>query len=207
MRLFLEKRAVLLGFLKVLSLEFCVGGRRRPRHSQPSTTLADFPTQPGSLAEKLWPGITPPNFNAPLSVALAVLDNGNLPVKRDCLHTSLKTLTALDPRPLGGVLSGYHFPLARLNPRGCGSSLVPMVYWLDCGNPTKRPKLIPEEVQLLRQLRERDCQVLGGMPRPTAADGLHALGYIAVHSPNSQDLLFTITPAGRAALATLDAGT
>jgi hypothetical protein len=61
--------------------------------------------------------------------------------------------------------------------------------------------------ELLRQLNERDRQVLGRMPRPTAADGLQALGYIAVYSPNSQDLLFTITPAGRAALATIDAGT
>jgi hypothetical protein len=62
--------------------------------------------------------------------------------------------------------------------------------------------------QLLRQLNERDRQPLGRMPRPTAADGLQALCYIAVHSPNSQDLLFTITPAGRrAALATLDTGT
>jgi hypothetical protein len=69
------------------------------------------------------------------------------------------------------------------------------------------PKLNPEEIQLLRQLNERDRQVLGRMPRPTAADGLQALGYIAVYSPNSQDLLFTITPAGRAALATIDAGT
>jgi hypothetical protein len=69
------------------------------------------------------------------------------------------------------------------------------------------PKLNPEEIQLLRQLNERDLQVLDRMPRPTAADWLQALGYIAVHSPNSQDLLFTITPAGRAALATLDAGT
>jgi hypothetical protein len=44
------------------------------------------------------------------------------------------------------------------------------------------------------------------MPRPSAADGLQALGYVAVLAPNSQDLLFTITPAGRAALATIDAG-
>jgi hypothetical protein len=41
------------------------------------------------------------------------------------------------------------------------------------------------------------------MPRRPAADELQALGYIAVLSPNSQDLLFTITPAGRAALAHL----
>src|SRR4051794_3424170 len=76
--------------------------------------------------------------------------------------------------------------------------------YCDCGNLAIQPKLTPEEIRscrLLRELNERDRQVLGGMPRPTAADGLQALGYIAVHSPNSQDLLFTITPAGRAALA------
>jgi hypothetical protein len=44
------------------------------------------------------------------------------------------------------------------------------------------------------------------MPRPSAADGLQALGYIEVLAPNSQDLIFTLTPAGRAALATIDAG-
>jgi hypothetical protein len=68
-----------------------------------------------------------------------------------------------------------------------------------------QPKLTPEEIQLLRQLNERDRQ-LGGMPRPPAADGLQALGYVVVHSPNSEDLLFSITAAGRAALATIDAG-
>ena len=31
-----------------------------------------------------------------------------------------------------------------------------------------QPKLTPEDVQLLRQLNERDRQVLGGMPRPRA---------------------------------------
>jgi hypothetical protein len=69
-----------------------------------------------------------------------------------------------------------------------------------------QPKLTPQEIQLLRQLSERDSQILGAMPRPLAADGLQALGYVAVLAPNSQDLLFTITPAGRAALATIDAG-
>jgi hypothetical protein len=69
-----------------------------------------------------------------------------------------------------------------------------------------QPKLTPEDVQLLRQLNERDRQVLGGMPRPRAADGLRVLGYVAVHSPNSQDLLFTITRAGRAALARIESG-
>jgi hypothetical protein len=68
-------------------------------------------------------------------------------------------------------------------------------------------KLIPEEIQLLRQLNERDRQVLGGMPRPPAGDGLQALGYVKVYSLNSQDLQFSITPAGRAALAAIDAGT
>ncbi len=29
-----------------------------------------------------------------------------------------------------------------------------------------QPKLTPEEIQLLRQLNERDRQALGGMPRP-----------------------------------------
>ena len=38
-----------------------------------------------------------------------------------------------------------------------------------------QPKLTPEDVQLLRQLNERDRQVLGGMPRPRAADGLRVL--------------------------------
>ena len=59
-----------------------------------------------------------------------------------------------------------------------------------------QPKLTPEEIQLLRQLNERDRQALGGMPRPPAADGLQALGYVVVHSPNSEDLLFSITAAG-----------
>ena len=59
----------------------------------------------------------------------------------------------------------------------------------------------------LRQLNERDRQALGGMPRPPAADGLQALGYVIVHSPNSEDLLFSITAAGRAALATIGAET
>ena len=35
--------------------------------------------------------------------------------------------------------------------------------------PSIQPKLTPEDVQLLRQLNERDRQVLGGMPRPRAA--------------------------------------
>jgi hypothetical protein len=68
-----------------------------------------------------------------------------------------------------------------------------------------QPKLTAEEIHLLRQLTERDRQVLGGMARPPAADGLQALGYVEVRSLNSQDLLFTITPAGRAALAAIDA--
>jgi hypothetical protein len=70
-----------------------------------------------------------------------------------------------------------------------------------------QPKLTPEEIQLLRQLNERDRHALGGMARPAAADGLQALGYVVVHSPNSQDLLFSITAAGRAALATIEAET
>jgi hypothetical protein len=45
-----------------------------------------------------------------------------------------------------------------------------------------QPKLTPEDVQLLRQLNERDRQVLGGMPRPRAADGLRVLGYVAMYS-------------------------
>ena len=69
-----------------------------------------------------------------------------------------------------------------------------------------QPKLTPEEIHLLRQLNERGRQALGGMPRPPAADGLQALGYVVVHSLNSEDLLFSITAAGRAALATIDAG-
>jgi hypothetical protein len=69
-----------------------------------------------------------------------------------------------------------------------------------------QPKLTPEDIQLLRRLNERDRQVLGGTPRPRAADGLRVLGYVAMHSPNSQDLLFTITSAGRAALARIDLG-
>jgi hypothetical protein len=68
-----------------------------------------------------------------------------------------------------------------------------------------QPKLTPEEIHLLRQLNERDRQALRGMRRPPAADGLQALGYVVVHSPNSEDLLFSITAAGRAALATIDA--
>ena len=73
--------------------------------------------------------------------------------------------------------------------------------------PSMQPKLTPEDVQLLRQLNERDRQVLGGMPRPRAADGLRVLDYVAMYSPNSQDLLFTITSAGRAALTRIDSGT
>ena len=73
--------------------------------------------------------------------------------------------------------------------------------------PSIQPKLTPEDVQLLRQLNERDRQVLGGMPRPRAADGLRVLDYVAMYSPNSQDLLFTITSAGRAALMRIDSGT
>jgi hypothetical protein len=46
-----------------------------------------------------------------------------------------------------------------------------------------------------------EIQVLGGMARRPAADGLQALGYVGVQPLNSQDLLFTITSAGRAALA------
>jgi hypothetical protein len=37
-----------------------------------------------------------------------------------------------------------------------------------------QPKLPAEEIHLLRQLTERDRQVLGGMARPPAADGLQA---------------------------------
>jgi hypothetical protein len=59
-----------------------------------------------------------------------------------------------------------------------------------------QPKLTPEEIQLLRQLNVRDRHALGGMARPAAADGLQALGYVVVHSPDSQDLLFSITAAG-----------
>jgi hypothetical protein len=70
-----------------------------------------------------------------------------------------------------------------------------------------QPKLTAEEIQLLRQLNERDRHALGGMARPAAADGLQALGYVVVHSPNSQDLLLSITAAGRAALATIEAET
>jgi hypothetical protein len=69
-----------------------------------------------------------------------------------------------------------------------------------------QPKLTPEEIHLLRELNERDRQALRGMPRPPAVDRLQALGYDVVHSPNSEDLLFSITAAGRAALATIDAG-
>jgi hypothetical protein len=39
------KRAVLLGCLRILNLEFCQDVPRRTRCSQPSTTLADFLTQ------------------------------------------------------------------------------------------------------------------------------------------------------------------
>jgi hypothetical protein len=37
-----------------------------------------------------------------------------------------------------------------------------------------------------------------------SADGLQALGYVKVDFLNSEDLLFSITPAGRSALAAID---
>jgi hypothetical protein len=53
-----------------------------------------------------------------------------------------------------------------------------------------QPKLSPEEIHLLRELNERDRQAFRGMPRPPAVDGLRALGYVVVHSPNSEEPAF-----------------
>lgn len=67
-----------------------------------------------------------------------------------------------------------------------------------------QPKLTPEETEFLRELKEHDCQVLDGKPPPVGADQLEHLGYIEAHTLNIQDLLYTITSAGRAALAAID---
>jgi hypothetical protein len=69
---------------------------------------------------------------------------------------------------------------------------------------TMQPNLTAVEIQLLKQLNERDSQVLDGRPRPLGADRLEELGYIKVHTLNLQDLLYSITPAGRTALAAID---
>ena len=67
-----------------------------------------------------------------------------------------------------------------------------------------QPKLTAEEINLLGELKAHDCQVLDGKPPPVGANRLEQLGYVEVHTLNVQDLLYTITSAGRAALAASD---
>ena len=45
--------------------------------------------------------------------------------------------------------------------------------------------------------------MLDGKPPPVGADHLEQLGYVEAHTLNIQDLLYTITSAGRAALAAI----
>jgi hypothetical protein len=61
------------------------------------------------------------------------------------------------------------------------------------------PELTDEETQLLQQLKERE-RVVSGPHRPRSIQRLVDLGYVHEERLNIQDLRFTITDAGRAAL-------
>jgi hypothetical protein len=156
-------------------------------------------------------------FNPPIPCGVAVFDDGDLPMKRAAHRNVLEALSVRKPRLIGWVLGSCGFlegaglvrhaafshTISRTGYRFDGSTAEPGTRE---DTFSMQPKLTAEEIHLLRQLTtERDRQVLGGMARPPAADGLQALGYVEVRSLNSQDLLFTITPAGRAALAAIDA--
>jgi len=60
-------------------------------------------------------------------------------------------------------------------------------------------ELTHEEKQLLQQLNERE-RVVSGPQRPRSIQRLVDLGYVREERLNIQDLRFTITDAGRAAL-------
>jgi hypothetical protein len=61
------------------------------------------------------------------------------------------------------------------------------------------PELTDDERHLLRQLGECE-RVVSGPQRPKGIQRLVELGYVREESLNIQDLRFTITDAGRAAL-------
>jgi hypothetical protein len=48
-------------------------------------------------------------LNSPVSGAVAVLDYGDLPMKRAAHRHILEAFTVSKPRLLGGLLGGYHF--------------------------------------------------------------------------------------------------
>ena len=70
-----------------------------------------------------------------------------------------------------------------------------------------QPNLTAQEIKLLKQINESErgeCLVRDGKPPPVGADHLVELGYVKVHPLNVQDLVYSITPTGRAALAAID---
>ena len=70
-----------------------------------------------------------------------------------------------------------------------------------------QPNLNAQEIKLLKQVNESErgeCLVRHGKPPPVGAAHLVDFGYFKVHPLNVQDLLYSITPAGRTALAAID---
>lgn len=108
---------------------------------------------------------------------------------------------------VGGMLKGASASVGG-HPVRWPFSLRPERHTFDdpnnCGISPLQPKLTPEEIELLRELKEHDRPVLDGKPPPVGADHLEQLGYVEAHTLNIQDLLYTITSAGRAALAAID---